>query len=151
MMSWCGWWCCCDCSSKWMFFPLYSLALSSFSCWLLLCLIPASGLLAKPVFFSPHCLRSPSALLRLCFDSVSLLSLSSVLFSFLTVMKGWRRKTHSVLVLLEGKEGFCWFGYCGWDKVQLRLVLLLKLRKDMAAEEVKLGEWLAMVQHRWCC
>jgi hypothetical protein len=83
------------------------------------------------------------------FASVSLLSLSSVLFSFLTVMKGWRKETPSVLVLLEGKDGFCWFCYCDRGKVWLLLVPSLRLRKDMAAEEAT-ARWVAQLVPGCC-
>jgi len=95
------------------------------------------------------------------FASVSLLSLSSVLFSFLTVTKRMKER-NSLCSRVAGKEGW------------LLLILLLRPRKGAAsAGSLTVAEegygcgggyswasglarsWLllvlAMVQQRWCC
>ena len=53
------------------------------------------------------------------------------------------------LVLLKGKDGFCWFCYCGWGKVWLLLVPSLRLKKEMAAEEATAGRVAQLVSG--CC
>jgi len=53
------------------------------------------------------------------------------------------------LVLLEGKDVFCWFCHWGWRKVWLLLVPSLLLRKDMAADEATTGRVAQLVSG--CC